>query len=92
MKKDKKNINKKQEIKVVWNKQNGDVTITWPLGVGTYSDAYLMNSIFNEFILNEFDRRDYDLSTIKFSISPKKKSDRFSSTRKKRKSGFQGVN
>lgn len=49
-----------------------DLVVDYPLGVQTNTDAgYLLSHVFTQNFINEIQKRGYDISTMKFEISPK---------------------
>lgn len=49
-----------------------DLVVNYPLGCMTYTDAnYLLGHVFTKEFIEEIQKRGYDISTLKFEISPK---------------------
>lgn len=69
------------KLRVVWSKRERDLMIHFPLGYGTKSDGHVMAGIFSEDVTRDLDERGYDVTTLKFSIEPKKGEQRFASQR-----------
>lgn len=53
----------------------------FPFGSQTVTDARYLSGIFNTEFTDELDRRGYDITTLKFSIEPKKGNQKFGSQR-----------
>lgn len=70
------------KLRVYWSKKENDLMFFFPLGQQTKCDAsYLYSAVFSAEVLRELEARGYDLTTIKFEISPKQGSTRFASQR-----------
>ena len=69
------------KLRVYWCKKEDFRTFYMPSGNQTRCDGHYMNGIITEDVINELDERGYDVSTIKFSIEPKKGNERFVSQR-----------
>ncbi|MCK5603239.1 hypothetical protein KAR91_15255 [Candidatus Pacearchaeota archaeon] len=74
------------KLRVWWSKKEEDFMISPPSGIGTKSDGHLMHSHFfynktslGNLLHEELESRGYDITTMKFSIEPKKGDYRFSS-------------
>lgn len=69
------------KLRAWWSRKDGDVMLYHPLGSQTKTDAGWLSGIINKAFTEELDRRGYDLSTLRFSIEPKKGNERFASQR-----------
>ena len=71
------------KLSVCWNDEDQDIECFYPAGVQTMSDAnYMLSNILDTAKCKELENRGYDLSTLKFEITPKKGDKRFQSERK----------
>ena len=71
------------KLSVCWNDEDQDLDCFYPAGVQTMSDAnYMLSNILDAAKCKELENRGYDLSTLKFEITPKKGDKRFQSERK----------
>ena len=90
-KKQKLKIEKKDKLTASWkyDREQGcyDLVVNYPFGRQTSADAnYLFNNVFTQDFIKEIQRRGYDISTIKFEISPKfptSRPDKFETLNKK---------
>ena len=69
-------IEKKDKLTACWkyDREQGcyDLTVNYPLGRMTNADAnYMLGNVFTPEFIKEIQRRGYDISTLKFEISPK---------------------
>lgn len=69
-------IAKEDKLIARWKYDRGqgcyDLVVNYPLGCMTYADAnYLLGHVFTREFIEEIQRRGYDISTLKFEISPK---------------------
>lgn len=65
-------MNIKDKLTAKWSKKENDLLVNYPMGIGTRSDmAYFFFDILNRDKCVELEKRGYDLSTLKFEISPK---------------------
>lgn len=69
-------IDKKDKLTACWKydkeQSRYDLIVNYPLGRLTSADAsYLLGKVFTKEFISEMERRGYDISTIKFEISPK---------------------
>jgi hypothetical protein len=84
-------VEKKDKLTACWkyDREQGcyDLIVNYPLGSQTNTDAnYLFNNVFTQEFIKEIQRRGYDISTIKFEISPKfptSRPDKFETLNKK---------
>ena len=70
-----------EKLRVFWSKKTKDLILWHPFGVGTKSDAHWLAGVFNEDFTNELEKRGYNISTLKFSVEPKKGEKKFASQR-----------
>ena len=72
-------------LDVCWNKSDEELECFYPEGKDTRNDAeYILFEIFKTSKCNELKKRGYDLSTLKFSIAPRKGNKKFKSERNKK--------
>lgn len=72
-------------LHVRWNEEDEELEFFYPQGKGTMNDAkFLLNGIFKTSNCNELKKRGYALSTLKFSIAPRKGNKKFKSERNKK--------
>ena len=69
------------KLRVNWGKRERDLMFHFPLGFYTKSDAHYLHGVFTAEFIKEMDERGYDITTLKFEISPKVGDDKFSSQR-----------
>lgn len=88
----KRRVAKEHKLRVYWSDKEKDLMIHWPLGTQTKCDGHLTYGVFcaqRRSVQNTFDpsfveelkRRGYDISTLKFEISPVEGDRRFASER-----------
>lgn len=63
-------IEQKDKLTVYWSKKENDLMLHHPLGRQTSADAWYLSEFFNQKLIAEMKRRGYDITTIKFEISP----------------------
>ena len=69
-----------EKLRCRWDKVERDLKCFWPAGVSTHSDsAYVFYKIFPPEVTEELKKRGYDITTLKFEISPQKGNERFRS-------------
>lgn len=66
-----------KKLRVSWDKRERTLMFHYPAGSQTKCDGGYLSGIITEEVAKELNRRGYDKTTIKFSIEPKKDSDRF---------------
>jgi len=70
------------KLHVKWSIRERDLIINFPLGIQTKCDGhFLASKVFSKEITDDLEKRGYDLTTLKFSIEPKKGDERFASQR-----------
>ena len=75
-------MNNKDKFRARWNIKDRDVVCFCPKGSNTFCDAgYFVGNILDFDKCIELERRGYDLSTLKFEISPQKGNNKFCSQR-----------
>lgn len=67
------------KLRADWSKRERDVMLHFPVGESTRSDGHYLSGIFSKEFTEELTRRGYDISTMKFEISPAKGNPRFRS-------------
>lgn len=70
------------KLRAYWSKKEGDLMLFHPLGINTKSDAHYLSVLLEE-VPEELERRGYDKTTFRLSISPKIGNERFASQRRK---------
>lgn len=76
-------IKKEDKLRVYWSKKESDLMIYHPMGRNTSADGWYLNKFFNSEFIEEMKRRGYDLSSVKFEISPDLTNERFDIIAKK---------
>lgn len=74
-------MQQRDKLRLTWSKTEKDLMCHFPAGTSTKSDAYFLNNIFSKEVTDSLIARGYDLSTIKFEISPSVGNVRFVSQR-----------
>ena len=69
------------KLKATWSKKERDVMLHYPLGQGTRADGHYLSGIFNKAFTDELSNRGYDVSTLKFEVSPVQGNSKFASQR-----------
>lgn len=69
------------KLRATWSKREKDIMLHYPLGFSTRCDGSYLSHIFGKKFTDEMDERGYDITTLKFSIEPKKGDKRFASQR-----------
>lgn len=69
------------KLRAYWWKKERDIAFHWPGGYQTKCDGHYLSGIFTKEFQDEMERRGYDITTLKFEISPKKGHERFTSQR-----------
>lgn len=65
-------LKKKEKLTVYWDKKENCIGAYHPLGFMTQTDAhYLFDKVFTKEFVKEMTDRGYDVTTLKFEISPK---------------------
>ena len=70
------------KLRAWWSKRERDVMLYHPLGFQTKCDAGWLSGVLNKDFTDELDRRGYDVTTLRFSVEPKKGDPRFASQRR----------
>lgn len=77
MKQKKLKIKEKDKLRVYWgyeeyNRTYKDLVITWPMmRMGSCDASWIFSEVFTEEVRKEFEKRGWDITTLKFSIAPK---------------------
>jgi hypothetical protein len=58
-------------VRAYYSKVEGQLMIAWDPGADKALSRYLFHTAFNEEVLEELDRRGYDVTTIRFQIRKK---------------------
>ena len=70
-------IKEKDKLRVYWghdedDKHNYDLVVSWPMMCqGSCDGSWIFSKVFNDDVRQEFERRGWDITTLKFSIAPK---------------------
>lgn len=65
-------LKKKDKLTAYWDKKENCIGAYHPLGFMTQTDAhYLFDNVFTKEFVKEMTDRGYDVTTMKFEISPK---------------------
>ena len=70
-----------KKLRVYWDKKEKDVIVEYPQGFFTKSDARYLTEIFSKEFQQELEKRGYDITSVKFEISPKDGALKFTHTR-----------
>ncbi len=74
-------IPRDDKLRADWSKKERDVMLHFPVGYSTNCDAHYLSGVFDKAFIAEMEARQYDLTTLRFEISPKAGSHKFRSTR-----------
>ena len=74
-------LKRNDHLHAYWSKREADLMLYHPLGESTTSDARVLSECLNKTLTDELDRRGYDVTTLRFSIAPKRGNVRFASQR-----------
>lgn len=69
------------KLRVTWSRREHDTMIHFPLGFGTSCDGHYMAGVFGKDFIREMTERGYDITTVRFQISPKVGNPKFRSQR-----------
>ena len=70
-------IKEKDKLRVYWghdeyDKDNYDLVVSWPMmQLGSCDGGWIFSNVFTDDVKKEFERRGWDITTLKFSIAPK---------------------
>ena len=70
-------IKEKDKLRVYWghdedDKHNYDLVVSWPMMCqGSCDGSWIFSKVFTDEVRQEFERRGWDITTLKFSIAPK---------------------
>ena len=70
-------IKNKDKLRVYWgyeeyNRTNKDLVVTWPMMCqGSCDASWIFSNVFTNEVRKEFERRGWDITTLRFSIAPK---------------------
>ena len=70
-------IKEKDKLHVYWghdeyDKDNYDLVVSWPMmQLGSCDGGWIFSNVFTDDVKKEFERRGWDITTLKFSIAPK---------------------
>jgi hypothetical protein len=70
-------IKNKDKLRVYWghdedDKHNYDLVVAWPMMTqGSCDGSWIFSNVFTDEVRKEFERRGWDITTLKFSIAPK---------------------
>jgi hypothetical protein len=68
-------------LRAYWSKRERDLMLFAPLGRETMRDSRYLADVFCKAVTDELDKRGYDVTTIRFSIKPKRGEQKFASQR-----------
>ena len=77
MKQKKLKIKESDKLRVFWghdaeDKYNIDLVVSWPMmHQGSCDGSWIFSNVFTDDVKKEFERRGWDITTLKFSIAPK---------------------
>jgi hypothetical protein len=78
-------MRKEDKLRVKWSRKENEIKFYFPSGAGTKCDASYLCSLLGPQFIDEMTARNYDITTLKFSIEPMQGSERFASQRKARR-------
>jgi len=61
-------MKEKFKLKARWSREENDILLQYPLGVGTKRDGALLASVFTQEFQRELKDRGYDITTFRFTI------------------------
>lgn len=67
-------IKEKDKLRVYWghDKYDYDLVVSWPMmRQGQCDGGWIFSEVFTEEVRKEFEKRGWDITTLKFSIAPK---------------------
>jgi len=67
-------IKEKDKLRVYWghDKYDYDLVVSWPMmRQGQCDGGWIFSEVFTKEVRAEFERRGWDITTLKFSIAPK---------------------
>ena len=68
-------------LRAYWSKRERDLMLFHPLGQATSCDAHWLSGVFGKQFTDELSSRGYDVTTLRFSVEPKRGEQRFASQR-----------
>jgi hypothetical protein len=73
----------KDKLRATWSKTRtlNDVLLHFPVGIGTNNDAHWLAGVFCKEFTDELESRGYDVTTMKFEVSPAAGDPKFASQR-----------
>lgn len=67
------------KLRAYWSKKENDIVLAHPSGSSTKSDGHFLSMVFSQEVTDFLASRGYDITTLRFSIEPKKGCQRFAS-------------
>lgn len=65
-------IKNKDKLRVYWDHNEDDLVVSWPITCqGRCDGTWMFLNVFTNDVKKEFERRGWDITTLKFSIEPK---------------------
>lgn len=65
-------IKNKDKLRVYWDHNEDDLVVSWPMMCqGSCDGGWIFSNFFTDDVKKEFERRGWDITTLKFSIAPK---------------------
>ena len=102
MKQKKLKIKESDKLRVYWghdeyDKYNEDLIVSWPMmRMGSCDGSWIFSNVFTDEVRAEFEKRGWDITTLKFSIAPKlvnpTRPDRFTTLLKKYEEDIKKLN
>ena len=102
MKQKKLKIKESDKLRVYWghdkyDKYNEDLVVSWPMmRMGSCDGSWIFSNVFTDEVKAEFEKRGWDITTLKFSIAPKlvnpTRPDRFTTLLKKYEEDIKKLN
>lgn len=74
-------MRKVDKLRVYWSKKEDGVMLQHPMGDQTPHDSHYLMGVFTKDFIQELSNRGYDLTTMAFSVEPRKGHLRFAATR-----------
>ena len=95
-------IKEKDKLRVYWghddeDRYNYDLVVSWPMmQAGSCDGSWIFSNVFTDEVKAEFEKRGWDITTLKFSIAPKlvnpTRPDRFTTLLKKYEEDIKKLN
>lgn len=70
-----------EKLRANWSRREHDVMLHFPVGFSTKTDAHYLSGVFGKEFIAEMTARGYDMTTMRFEISPRRGNPKFLSER-----------